>query len=187
MVLLRYLLIFAGIGLLAGAAAILAWDLFQIVKARRGGQTPPEPRWEAARRGGVMGVAPLLVGLSIAVVPSGEAGVRVNQFSGTRPSTLYPGVHLMVPLIEQVATYDVRDNVFTTKSAADVDKPSTDSLRVQTREGLMVGLAVAVRYRLDPTRLAYIHSNLPQPVEEGLVRPLVARIFFGGSAAPTVC
>src|SRR5262245_15900012 len=100
MVLLRYLLIFAGIGLLAGAAAMLAWDLFQIFKAKRGGHTHPEPRWESARRWAAISIAPLLAGLSIAVVPIGEAGVRVNQFSGTRPSTLYPGVHLMVPLIE---------------------------------------------------------------------------------------
>jgi regulator of protease activity HflC (stomatin/prohibitin superfamily) len=177
MVLLRYLLIFAGIGLLAGAAAILAWDLFQILKAKRDGHTPPEPRWESARRWAAIGLAPLLAGLSIAVVPSGEAGVRVNQFSGTRPGTLYPGVHLMVPLVENMATYDIRDNVFTTKIAADLDKPSTDSLRVQTREGLLVGLAVAVRYRLDPTRLAYIHSNLPQPVDQELVAPAIVSVF----------
>jgi regulator of protease activity HflC (stomatin/prohibitin superfamily) len=177
MVLLRYLLIFAGLGLLVGAAAILAWDLFQILKARRSGHDLPEPRWQTARRWAASGVAPLLLGLSIAVVPSGTAGVRVNQFSGTRPATLYPGVHLVLPLVEQVETFDIRDSVFTTKAGADSDKSTPDTLRVQTREGLMVGLAVAVRYRLDPTRLAYIHSNLPQPVDQELVAPAVVSVF----------
>jgi hypothetical protein len=32
MTLLRYLLIFTGIGLLAGAMTILVWDLYQIFK-----------------------------------------------------------------------------------------------------------------------------------------------------------
>ncbi len=36
---------------------------------------------------------------------------------------------------------------------------------------------MAVRYRLDPKRLDYIHANLPQPVDEQVVAPVVATIF----------
>jgi regulator of protease activity HflC (stomatin/prohibitin superfamily) len=57
------------------------------------------------------------------------------------------------------------------------DSKTGDSLRVQTEEGLELGMAVTVRYRLDPHRLAYIHSNLPQPVEKELVPPVVASAF----------
>lgn len=179
MILLRYLLIFTGIGLLVGSAAILAWDLYQILKLRNrpAGEAPPAPRWRAARQLVILALLPLLLGMSIAVVPSGSAGVRVNQFTGARPGTLYPGVHWVLPLIEDVQLYSIRDNVFATSLIDDPKKEKPDALRVQTREGLSVGLAVAVRYRLDPSRLAYIHSNLPQPVEEELVRPLVASIF----------
>ncbi|MBV9887550.1 MAG: hypothetical protein JO119_13475 [Acidobacteria bacterium] len=48
---------------------------------------------------------------------------------------------------------------------------------VQAREGLNIGLAVSVRYRLDPQRLSYIHANLPQPVGEEVVAPTVATIY----------
>jgi regulator of protease activity HflC (stomatin/prohibitin superfamily) len=48
---------------------------------------------------------------------------------------------------------------------------------VQAREGLTIGLAVAVRYRLDARRLDYIHANLPQPVDEQIVAPVVATVF----------
>jgi len=48
---------------------------------------------------------------------------------------------------------------------------------VQTREGLTVGMAVAVRYRLDPSKLAYIHANLPQPIEEQMIAPAIGSIF----------
>jgi len=194
MLLLRYLLMFIGIGLLAGAAGILVWDLYQILKSRkiRATATPgegspsgpelPEPttvmHWQAAQRLAVWGIVPLLTGLSIAVVPSGSAGVRVNQFVGTRPATLYPGVHFILPLIENMETYSIRDEVFATTLVEDPKKSKGEgTLRVQTREGLTVGMAVAVRYRLDASKLAYIHSNLPQPIEEEMIAPAVSSIF----------
>ena len=186
MVLLRYLLMFTGIGLLAGAAGILVWDLYQIWKSRKLGElqapegTPPI-RWNAAKRMAAFSLGPLLAGWSIAVVPSGSAGVRVNQFVGTRPATLYPGVHFLVPLIENMETYNIRDDVFVTTLNDDPKKPEASNkaqtLRVQTREGLTVGMAVAVRYRLDPSKLAYIHANLPQPIEEQMIAPAIGSIF----------
>jgi regulator of protease activity HflC (stomatin/prohibitin superfamily) len=182
MVLLKYLLMFTGIGLLAGAAGILVWDLYQIWKSRKLGElqapedTPPI-RWDAAKRMAAFSLGPLLAGWSIALVPSGSAGVRVNQFVGTRPSTLYPGVHFLVPLIENIETYNIRDDVFVTTLTDDPKKSKEQTLRVQTREGLTVGMAVAVRYRLDPSKLAYIHANLPQPIEEQMIAPAIGSIF----------
>jgi regulator of protease activity HflC (stomatin/prohibitin superfamily) len=50
-------------------------------------------------------------------------------------------------------------------------------LTVQAREGLNIGLAVSVRYRLDPQRLSYIHANLPRAVGDEVVAPTVATIY----------
>jgi hypothetical protein len=184
MVLLRYLLMFIGTGLLVGAAAILVWDLYQILKWRKSTE-PGEPKpvicFHVAKRLAAFAAAPLLVGLSIAMVPSGAAGVRVNQFVGTRPATLYPGVHWIIPLIETMEIYDVRDNVFTTSMNDNPKKPET-VLKIQTREGLTVGMAVAVRYRLDPSKLAYIHANLPEPMEDQMIAP---HILFGRFFPPS--
>ena len=43
-------------------------------------------------------------------MPSGMAGVRVSEFSGTRPGVLYPGLHLVTPLVDSVAmlTFAIR-------------------------------------------------------------------------------
>ena len=46
-------------------------------------------------------------------------------------------------------------------------------MNVQSKEGLNIGLAIAVRYRLDPRRLDYVQSHLPQPVDKELVAPVV--------------
>jgi regulator of protease activity HflC (stomatin/prohibitin superfamily) len=45
---------------------------------------------------------------------------------------------------------------------------------VQSKEGLSLGLAITIRYRLDPKHLDYIQANLPQPVEREIVPPVVA-------------
>src|SRR5258706_6590488 len=52
-------------------------------------------RWQRALLLAVLAVVPLLVSESIAVVPDGEAGVRVSQLWGVRPGTVYPGAHLV--------------------------------------------------------------------------------------------
>jgi regulator of protease activity HflC (stomatin/prohibitin superfamily) len=187
----KYLLLFTGIGLLLGAAGILIHDLYVIFKSRREQETSaredtsPFPaatvtleflRRRTAGRLAAAALAPLLLGLGITVIPSGEAAVRISQVSGTLPGTLYPGVHWIVPLMEHVETFSIRDHVFTTTAGED-PKRKGESLRVQSKEGLTIGLAVAVRYRLDPSKLAHIQMDLPRPVEAELVPPVVASVF----------
>src|SRR6266436_2481327 len=68
------------------------------------GAEPSRPlrpvRWGLAQRLAAAGVLPLLLAYTIAVVPDGFAGVRVSQIWGARPGTLYPGVHLIIPLVD---------------------------------------------------------------------------------------
>jgi regulator of protease activity HflC (stomatin/prohibitin superfamily) len=181
MIVLKYLLEILGFALLAAAAGVVLVELTSIYHQPGPGIATLEEalttrgRWRIPSRLALLSLIPLLAGLSIAVVPAGTAGVRVSQISGTLPATLYPGLHLVVPLVQSVETYDLRDQMFETTMLT--GSKTSDSLRVQTKEGLELGLAVTVRFRLDPKRLAYIHANLPQPVEKELVPPVVASVF----------
>jgi len=125
-----------------------------------------------------IGCVSLLIANSIMVVPSGMGGVRVSQTRGTLPGTLYSGVHYVTPLVEQLQTFDLRDKLFTTGMVEDGAKVNVTSrpgsLDVQSKEGLSMGLAITVRYRLDPRKLDYIQLHLPQPVESEIVPPVVA-------------
>jgi len=236
MLVLKYLLVLAGVGLFGSASALVIYDIYVAAQLRRllrreaaakataadetGAVTarsfldevesrPLRPvRWQLARQLAVAAVVPVLLALSIVVVPDGSAGVRISQIWGARPGTLYPGVHIVTPLIDSVALYDTREQVYTTLAAEPLTTtdgptlvdglkaPSTVSttsaptpahptsvqaagevLTVQAREGLNIGLAVSVRYRLDPQRLSYIHANLPQEVGEEVVAPTVATVY----------
>jgi len=154
--------------------------------ARDGSPEPPQLDWTTAKWAFLGAWLPLILAASIAVVPSGMGGVRVSQVSGTRPGTLYPGAHFITPLVDSVVLYDIRDQVLTTASSHDgVETSSRDkshagkpeAFTVQSKEGLTIGLAITVRYRLDPRKLDFIHANLPQPVEEEIVPPVVASSF----------
>src|ERR1700687_928373 len=194
MLALKYLLMILGAGLFGSAGALVVYDIYLSEQVRRllgrgtvAGESglaasplarhPLGPiRWGLAQRLAVAAVLPLLLALSIIVIPDGSAGVRVSQIWGARPGTLYPGVHLVTPLVDSVTLYDTREQVYTT-AATQQPKSDTEVLTVQAREGLNIGLAVSVRYRLDPQRLSYIHANLPQPVGVEVVAPTVATIY----------
>jgi regulator of protease activity HflC (stomatin/prohibitin superfamily) len=103
-------------------------------------------------------------------------GVRVSQIGGTLPGTLYPGLHFVTPFIESVEIFDLRDHLFTAGIAETGEKAATqkNGLTVQSLEGLNIGLAVTVRYRLDPNKLDSVQAHMPQPVDRELVPPVVA-------------
>jgi regulator of protease activity HflC (stomatin/prohibitin superfamily) len=186
MLFLKYLLLCGGIGMIASGIAILARDFYFELKYRQSlatAATPlpakPEIHWRTSVAMALLAWGPILLALSIVVVPSGMGGVRLSQTSGTLPGTLYPGAHFVTPLAESIALFDTRDQLFTTGAVEDgkaEKKPASnpDPLRVQAKEGLSLGLAVTIRYRLDPKHLDYIQANLPQPVEREIVPPVVA-------------
>src|SRR5579863_3925316 len=169
MLALKYLLVTLGLGMILAAMSILAYDLYRELMYRRAlsaapaGPLPPLPqlRWRASLALVFLAWGPMLLAGSIVVVPSGTAGVRVSQTSGTLPGTLYPGVHFVTPLVEDVALFDTRDQVFTTglsedgKSAAGNVTTKSQLLDVQAKEGLTLGLAITVRYRRDSKRRDY--------------------------------
>ena len=186
MLALRELLIAVGVGMILVAVIILSYDLYREILHRRAvaqegaGPTPARPglRWRTSLALALLAWGPLLIAFGIVVVPSGMAGVRISQMSGTLPGTLYPGAHFVVPLVQQVAMYDTREMVYSTATAEEAKaggKPET--LEVQAKEGLPIGLAITVRYRLEAARLDYIHNNLPQPVSRELVQPTVSSVF----------
>ena len=191
MLALKYLLITGGLGMMFAALCMLIYDLHREMVYRRAlempggvaGAAPVMVRWRTSLALAMLAWGPLLVAFSIVVVPSGMAAVRVSEMSGTVPGTLYPGAHVVMPLVESVALFDTRDQIFTTgvsedgKTAAANVAPKTQLLDVQAKEGLTLGLAITVRYRLDAKRLDYIQGNLPRSVEKEIVPATVASVW----------
>jgi regulator of protease activity HflC (stomatin/prohibitin superfamily) len=187
MIALKTLLMMVGVLLMTVAAGIPLHGLWMQLryvmrKKSRGdgmllesGEPEPAPiMWKVPVALALVGCLPLLIAGSMVVVPSGMGGVKVSQTAGTKPGTLYPGLHFVTPMIESVQMFDLRDHMFTA-GVVDAGKPGTkNNMMVQSREGLNIGLAVTVRYRLDPNKLASVQAHLPQPADQQLVPPVVA-------------
>ena len=171
MLAIKYVLLTGALSMFIAAAVVLATD------ARKAMLQPDSSsiRWRLFTRDVVIAVLLLLPGLSIVVVPSGTAGVRVSQLSGTLGGTIYPGTHFVSPLVQHVELYNVRDQIYST-TAADMSKKGT-ALKVYSKEGLPLGLGISVRYQLDPRRLPFMESNLPRPIESELLPAVVANAF----------
>jgi len=187
MVLFKYLMLLGGAGMIAAAIALLSRDLYLLSQHKRKQAIPDTPaqpapttHWRGALVLALLAWGPILLATGIVVVPSGTAGVRVSQTSGTEPGTLYSGVHFVTPMSESVVLFDTRDQLFTTgavedgKAASTKPAPKNELLNVQSKEGLSLGLAITIRYRLDAKHLDYIQASLPQPIEREIVPPVVA-------------
>src|SRR5882724_4642922 len=203
--LLKFLLLGLSFALFGTAAGLVGYDVWIAYQFRRllgrgvaEGETAPLPflapaasarpvRWSLAGRLACVALVPFLLSGSMSVVPDGYAGVRVSEISGVQQGTLYPGLHLVTPFVEHIATYDLRDHIYATSAymgkaaetsaAAGTGRRKVEVLTVQAREGLAMGIGVAVRYRLDAQRLGFIHTNVPQPVEPEVIAPVVSSIF----------
>src|SRR5580692_3253384 len=184
---LKYLLLSAGITMFVIAAGILSYDAYLLIAWQRKRLHPdpeagalgaqPSIRWRTSIALVMLAWAPILISAGIVIIPSGMAGVRVSQTKGTLAGTLYPGVHFVTPLVERVDLFNTRDQLFTTGMNEDglaKGEAKGEALRVQAKEGLTLGLAITVRYQIDPKRLDYIEANLPQPLEKEIVPPVVA-------------
>lgn len=185
MLFLKYVLLWGGIAMIVSAVGILIYDLRReweyrlVTVAGTPEATAPAPhiRWRASIGLALLAWGPILLALGIMVVPSGRAGVLVSETQGTLAGTLYPGAHFVVPFAENIVLFDTRDQLFTTGAGEDGNTGPAkkfEPLNAQAKEGLTLGLAVTVRYRLDSKRLDHIQASLPQPVEKEIVPGVVA-------------
>jgi regulator of protease activity HflC (stomatin/prohibitin superfamily) len=171
MLAIKYVLLTGALSMFIAAAIVLGRDARKVMLQ----PDTSSIRWRLFTRYVVIAVLFLLPGLSIVVVPSGMAGVRVSQLSGTVGGTIYPGTHFVSPLVQHMELYNVRDQIYST-NPSDVSKKGT-ALKVYSREGLPLGLGISVRYQLDPRRLSYMESSLPRPIESELLPAVVASAF----------
>src|SRR2546423_67640 len=142
MLFIKYLLMSLGLGMFALAAGLALNNLLQLFYYKKrplgvvSGEQPPAdlelPRmpkieWDPIRKLAIAACIPTLLAMSIEVVPSGMGGVRISQLSGTKAGTLYPGIHLVWPLIDHVALFDIRDQVLTTSTAKEIAEDKSES------------------------------------------------------------
>ena len=131
------------------------------------------------RRGLVMAV--LLAALAygfyahppLAAVRRGEMLVRTDVLDGS-VKAYTAGTVLVLPGIHQVRRYSTRDQVYRPIESASAAGPAP----FQSIEGLSIGIDLAVRWTIDPARLAQMSREFPDDLSADLVRPAVQGVIF---------
>jgi regulator of protease activity HflC (stomatin/prohibitin superfamily) len=106
-------------------------------------------------------------------VPRGQLAVRSNRLTGGA-AEFRAGTVLVVPGLQELRLYDLRDRVYRPEQSARADGPAP----FQSVEGLSLGVDLAVRYALDPARVGQMARDLPADIGAEVVAPQVQGVIY---------
>src|SRR5215211_6960608 len=113
------------------------------------------------------------LGAGLVYVESSERGVvRTARAGGVRPDALAPGLHWIVPVVEQVVTYSISNQTYTMSAVSGEGQvQGDDSIRARTKDGQEVIIDASVIYQIDPAKVVPLHIVWQNRYEDGIVRP----------------
>lgn len=121
----------------------------------------------------VIAIVLTVLGSGLVFVEASERGVvRTIQAGGVRPNALGPGLHWIVPVVEQVVTYSISNQTYTMSFASQEGQvEGDDSIRARTKDGQEVIIDASVIYQIDPAKVVNLHIIWQNRYEDGIVRP----------------
>lgn len=129
------------------------------------------------------GVASIVVGAAVAflsfafvVIPAGNVGVLFNVFGGVQDDELGEGFHIVIPALQQVTVYDVRQQEITLATA------TGDHINARSSEGLDIGVDVTVLYQVSSSEAAELHQDIGPSYVNIRLRPQVRTAVRDGIA-----
>ncbi len=133
----------------------------------------------------VLALGAITVGFVVArpirSIAPGEAAVRVNMMTGG-VTVLDEGWAVVVPFVHEFRRYPLRDQVYRPTDSARASGPSP----YQSIEGLSLGVEVAVRWAIDPTKMSATARLQPDEVTRELVVPAADGVLHRTFAQHTV-
>jgi len=106
-------------------------------------------------------------------VARGDIGVRTNQLTGSI-AEFREGSVMVLPALHELRSYPLRDQVYHPAQGRRADGEGS----FQSVEGLSIGVDLAVRYALDPARIAAIAKSLPDDIGAEVVQPAVQGVIY---------
>jgi regulator of protease activity HflC (stomatin/prohibitin superfamily) len=114
-------------------------------------------------------------------VGRGEIGLRINQLTGG-VSEFRDGAVIVIPGLHDLRRFPLRDQIYRPEGAESAEGGAP----FQSVEGLSIGVDVAVRYSLDPARIAAMARVLPDDIGGEVVQPAVQGVLYKTLARYTV-
>lgn len=103
----------------------------------------------------------------------GEAGIRLNRFTGST-QVLGEGAAFALPGLHAIRRYPLQDQTYAPTRSAKADGEAP----FQSSEGLSLGVELSIRYALDPVALPSVAARLPDDIGGEVVDPLVQGVIY---------
>jgi len=109
------------------------------------------------------------------VTQATQVGVRFNKIMRSTEIAAPGATYFFAPILNDWTTYDTStQNLIMTAKTSEGDRKEKDDLRFKTRDGNDIETDVTVRWRIDPTRAAYLWQVVgptTQAINSRVVRP----------------
>ena len=115
----------------------------------------------------VVGVVLAFLSSAFVVVPAGNVGVVFNVFGGVQDSELGEGFHIVLPFLQQVTLYDIRQQELT------LSRSNGEEISSRSAEGLEISVDATILYQVVPDAAARLHQDIGTAYEQVRVRPEV--------------
>jgi regulator of protease activity HflC (stomatin/prohibitin superfamily) len=127
---------------------------------------------------GVVVFSLLLTTISAGLVflQADQYGIVISalQPTGYRTQPLAPGLHWVVPFLENVQSYSIAKQTYTMATATGEGQVvGDDSIQARTKDGQQVFIDASVIYSIDPAHLIDLHISWQNRFEDLVVRPVV--------------
>ena len=123
----------------------------------------------------VFSVVLTTVSAGLVFLQADEYGIVISalQPTGYRAEPLTPGLHWVVPFVENVKSYSIAKQTYTMATATGEGQViGDDSIQARTKDGQQVFLDASVIYSIDPVHLVNLHISWQNRFEDLVVRPV---------------
>ena len=151
-----------------GFFAVLA---FMVMKSARN-----QPVKKSGSILAIVGVAAIVlstVSAGLVFIQPTERGVVISAFApkGYRENALEPGLHWIIPFVENVVRYDTTIHTYTMSIVTNEGQvQGDDSISARTLDGQEIFVDASVIYRVDPAKVVQVHITWQNRYDNDLVR-----------------
>ena len=116
------------------------------------------------------------VSAGLVFLQADQYGIVISalQPTGYRTTPLAPGLHWVVPFLENVQSYSIAKQTYTmATTTGEGQVAGDDSIQARTKDGQQVFIDASVIYSIDPAHLVQLHITWQNRFQDNVVRPVV--------------
>lgn len=121
----------------------------------------------------IIAVVFFIASSGLVAISATEVAVVYQQLGGTLwEKPLGPGVHVILPVVNQVTIYSTQTRNYTMSATTNEGQRSgDDAIEARTADGQLVRVDVAILYNIDPSTVNQLHVKWQERYETEFVRP----------------